>query len=69
MNLSLYLIIADGLSLVSPQRVGDAMQVSEQNQMDGLEGRSELLQKLVGSLRKSPVFFGQDARPGNIIGA
>lgn len=44
------------------------MQVTAQNQMDGLEGRSSLLQKLADALKASPEFFGDEGRPGNMIG-
>ena len=36
--------------------------------MVGLEGRTSLLFKLSGALKASPQFFGEDGRPGNMIG-
>ena len=36
--------------------------------MVGLEGRTLLLKNLSGALSRNPQFFGQDARPGNIVG-
>jgi len=33
----------------------------------GLEGRSSLLINLGNALKANPLFFGQDARPGNVI--
>lgn len=36
--------------------------------MTGLEGRATLLANLSKALRANPVYFGDDARPGNLIG-
>ncbi|EJD02016.1 DUF1688-domain-containing protein [Fomitiporia mediterranea MF3/22] len=58
---------AIGLSQITPERVGAAMQVTDQNPMDGLEGRANLLVKLAGALGSNPHYFGKDARPGNLI--
>jgi hypothetical protein len=44
------------------------MQVNESNPMVGLEGRASLLTNLAKALKASPQFFGQNARPGNLIG-
>jgi hypothetical protein len=44
------------------------MQVNESNPMVGLEGRASLLTNLGKALEANPQFFGQDARPGNLIG-
>ena len=44
------------------------MQVSESNPMVGIEGRAALLFNLSKALRASPQFFGEDGRPGNLIG-
>lgn len=60
--------IADGLAKVTAKRVGDAMQVSEENPMVGVEGRSALLSKLGEALKSHSDYFGKDGRPGNIIG-
>jgi hypothetical protein len=62
-----YRVDAQGLSQVTAEKVGQSMQVSQSNPMDGLEGRSSLLIRLSKTLQESPEFFGQDARPGNII--
>lgn len=37
--------------------------------MVGLEGRTSLLVNLSKALSSNSDFFGQDARPGNIVGA
>ena len=36
--------------------------------MVGLEGRTSLLVNLSKALSSNPEFFGQDARPGNLVG-
>ncbi|PAV17929.1 hypothetical protein PNOK_0641500 [Pyrrhoderma noxium] len=58
---------AEGLSRITPEKVGAAMQVSDTNPMNGLEGRATLLSKLATALRSSQVYFGKEARPGNIV--
>ena len=44
-----------------------AMQVTSTNPMTGLEGRTSLLIKLSAALQSSSLYFGQDARPGNML--
>ena len=44
------------------------MQVTASNPMVGLEGRSALLVRLGGALASHPQFFGEEARPGNMLG-
>ena len=66
--LILFYFPADGLSRITVEQVAAAMQVSDSNPMVGLEGRTSLLSNLASALRANPVFFGDDARPGNIIG-
>lgn len=44
------------------------MQVSESNPLVGLEGRTSLLRNLSGALLASPELFGDDGRPGNMLG-
>ena len=61
--------LAAGLSGISVESVAKHMQVSESNPMDGLEGRSSLLINLGLALKKCPELFGEDARPGNMLGA
>lgn len=48
--------------------VAKALQVSEQNPIDGLEGRTNLLIRL-GDALKNQEIFGADARPGNMLGS
>ncbi|CAE6474930.1 hypothetical protein ACGC1H_006220 [Rhizoctonia solani] len=58
---------AAGLKGISPEKTGEAMQVSASNPMSGLEGRSNLLANLGGALAASPEMFGPDGRPGNLL--
>ncbi|THH09690.1 hypothetical protein EW145_g1819 [Phellinidium pouzarii] len=58
---------ADGLSRITPENTGVAMQVTGANPMNGLEGRATLLSKLANALRANPAYFGDDARPGNVV--
>lgn len=37
--------------------------------MVGVEGRANLLFNLSKALKASPEYFGEDGRPGNMIGA
>lgn len=47
-------------------------QVTEQNPMVGLEGRSSLLKRLAKALEDQPTYFpsinSEPQRPGNLIG-
>jgi hypothetical protein len=36
--------------------------------MNGLEGRTNILLSLATALRASPNLFGDDGRPGNLLG-
>lgn len=36
--------------------------------MSGLEGRTSLLVNLARAMKGGPKFFGEDGRPGNMIG-
>jgi len=58
---------SQGLSNITVEQSARAMQVSDTNPMVGLEGRTSLLQNLSNALKSKPKFFGEDARPGNLI--
>lgn len=62
---------AIGLSKISPEQIADAMQVSEDNPMAGIEGRAGLLVRLASVLTdpSNAAFFTKDgvSRPGHII--
>ncbi|KAF9813453.1 hypothetical protein IEO21_05612 [Rhodonia placenta] len=58
---------AEGLARITPEMAASAMQVSSSNPMVGIDGRTSLLTNLSNALKASPKFFGDDARPGNLI--
>lgn len=57
-----------GLRRLDIKSMARGLQVNEQNQIDGLQGRTALLMKLADALQNHEV-FGHDARPGNMLGA
>lgn len=57
-----------GLKTITAGKLAKALQVSEDNPLDGLEGRAGLLERLSTALNKQE-FFGVDARPGNMLGS
>lgn len=62
-----YRVDADGLKRLTVESMGKGLQVTEQNPITGLEGRSNLLIRLSKALGNRQ-YFGDDARPGNLIG-
>lgn len=44
------------------------MQVEQSNPMTGLSGRASLISNLARALQSSNAFFGEDGRPGNLLG-
>lgn len=54
---------ADGLERLDPARLASAFQVSANNPLVGVEGRTELLGRLGSAMRATPRFFG-DASTG-----
>ncbi len=59
---------AGGLEALDTARLAAALQVSDDNPLDGLEGRAELLRHLGRALRAAPSLFGaQPPRPGNLL--
>ncbi|RIA87463.1 hypothetical protein C1645_696021 [Glomus cerebriforme] len=59
---------ADRLINTSVDDVCKAFQVNDNNPLEGLEGRSNLLSRLGQALKNHPEFFGgRDARPGNLL--
>lgn len=57
-----------GLKKLDMKTMARGLQVNEQNPLDGLEGRTSLLQKLGDALQNQEV-FGLEARPGNMLGS
>ncbi|KAJ7260531.1 hypothetical protein C8J57DRAFT_1514470, partial [Mycena rebaudengoi] len=62
-----YRVDAEGLSRVTVDKVAAALQITADNPLVGLEGRTSLLTNLSTALKAAPEFFGTDARPGNLI--
>ena len=60
--------IARGLEKLTPEVIAQAMQVTLENQMTGIDGRAGLLSQLSRALADNEEFFGSEGRPGNVIG-
>lgn len=58
---------SEGLRGLTVDKLRVALQVSDQNPLAGLEGRTELLIKLSDAM-KNHNYFGADGRPGNMLG-
>ncbi|KIO28293.1 hypothetical protein M407DRAFT_71964 [Tulasnella calospora MUT 4182] len=58
---------AAALAKISTEKVSAAMQVTSANPMSGIEGRTGLLANLGQALQSTPEFFGDSARPGNML--
>nr|WP_199329765.1 URC4/urg3 family protein [Leptolyngbya sp. FACHB-1624] len=58
---------AEALKQITPEQIGAFFQVSSENPLVGLEGRSTLLQKLGQTIEQSPDLFGEVPRPGNLV--
>jgi len=58
---------ADGLRKLTVELMAEGLQVSENNPIAGLEGRTGLLIRLADALDNQQL-FGADARPGNMLG-
>ncbi|KAL9001698.1 MAG: hypothetical protein Q9188_005332 [Gyalolechia gomerana] len=57
---------AAGLNRLSEGQLAIGLQVSDENPLAGLEGRSGLLAKLAEAL-ENPEYFGSSQRPGNML--
>ena len=61
---------ARGLLAVSNDRLGPALQVSEDNPLPGLPGRAALLRDLGRAVQQAPDLFGKrEPRPGHLLDA
>lgn len=58
---------AAALQRLTPEILAKHMQVTEQNPMSGLEGRTALLSKLGGALAARPDIV-KSGRPGDLVG-
>ena len=57
-----------GLERLTEDLFKSSFQITEQNPLDGVEGRLRLVQALSNALRSKPEYFGKEGRPGNLIG-
>ncbi|KAF7332599.1 hypothetical protein MKEN_00142700 [Mycena kentingensis (nom. inval.)] len=62
-----YRVDAEGLARLTVDKIAAGMQVTAENPLVGLEGRTSLLINLSTALRKSTEFFGPEERPGGIV--
>lgn len=58
---------AEGLKQITPEKIAAFFQVTPENPLVGLEGRSHLLQKLGQTIEQFPDLFGDSPRPGNLV--
>jgi len=59
---------AAGLKALTVDQIAKGLQVCPENPIEGLDGRTGLLVRLGEALTQSPEMFGQNARPGNMLG-
>jgi hypothetical protein len=59
---------ATALKALTVQSLGKGLQVGPENQIDGLEGRTGLMNRLGDALKSNPEIFGTTERPGNMLG-
>lgn len=60
--------IGKGLKDMTTEKLASGFQVSDNNPMLGIDSRAALLRSLGGSLLEHPDVFGEQGRPGNIVG-
>jgi hypothetical protein len=58
---------SNGLKKLDVKTMARGLQVTDENPIDGLQGRTGLLMRLADALQ-NPEIFGIDARPGNMLG-
>ncbi|KAI9731649.1 MAG: hypothetical protein M1818_007779 [Claussenomyces sp. TS43310] len=56
-----------GLQTLTPEKLGNGLQASSNNEIPGVSSRAALLQALGRSLSKHPDIFGEEGRPGNLV--
>lgn len=56
-----------GLRRLNLEAMAKGLQITPDNPIDGLEGRTNLLIRLATALQNTEI-FGEDARPGNMFG-
>jgi hypothetical protein len=57
----------EGLTQLTVEKLAQGLQSRPGNEMAGIEGRAQLLIRLGGALENRE-FFGEDGRPGNMLG-
>lgn len=62
-----YQVDKDGLKQLKVEQLAQGLQSGPGNEMAGVEGRSELLIRL-GHALENKEYFGEDGRPGNMLG-
>jgi hypothetical protein len=62
-----YQVDSDGLKRLTVIAMAHGLQVSDDNPIEGLQGRAGLLMRLAGALQNADI-FGVNARPGNMLG-
>ena len=58
----------EGLRKITTESLAEGLQSKPGNAMAGIEGRAALLPRLAHALDTKREFFGEDGRPGNMIG-
>lgn len=58
----------DGLRSLTVEKMAAGLQSTQGNQMAGIEGRTQLLLRLANALAEKSEYFGENGRPGNMIG-
>ena len=58
----------EGLKQLTVEKLAQGLQSNPSNEMAGLEGRAQLLIRLGETLAEKREFFGEDGRPGNMLG-
>lgn len=57
-----------GLKSITDEKLAAGFQVSDKNPILGIDSRAALLRSLGGSLLENPSIFGEQGRPGNLVG-
>ncbi|KAG6011406.1 hypothetical protein E4U43_008342 [Claviceps pusilla] len=63
-----YQVDKGGLQNLTLEKLKNGLQSRPDNELTGLQGRTELLIRLSSALAANTDYFGADGRPGNMIG-
>jgi hypothetical protein len=66
-NSNKYQADKEGLAQLTVEKLAQGLQSGPGNEMAGIEGRAQLLIRL-GKALENREFFGEDGRPGNMLG-